>query len=215
MTSTTCSPRSSAISRLPVVAVRDKRVLEVLDTATRAGKRGAKLVGDLLTFSRRQRLQLDPLDVNATIENAQELLKRSITSIIRTEMKLGSEVSGGPWERAAELELAVLNLAINARDAMPSGGTLTIRTANIPAGDPRLPMDLTGDCVMVAVADTGTGMTEEVRTKVFEPFFTTKGLGKGTGLGLSMVYGLVRRGGIQPLIDSGCCGKLLKTPRDR
>ena len=181
--------------------VRDKRVLEVLDTATRAGKRGAKLVGDLLTFSRRQRLQLDPLDVNATIENAQELLKRSITSIIRTEMKLGS----GLWRAMGEgsqLELAVLNLAINARDAMPSGGTLTIRTANIPAGDPRLPMDLTGDCVMVAVADTGTGMTEEVRTKVFEPFFTTKGLGKGTGLGLSMVYGLVRRCGGSVSIDT-------------
>ncbi|MGO8915671.1 MAG: response regulator [Stellaceae bacterium] len=181
--------------------VRDKRVVEVLDTATRAGKRGAKLVGDLLTFSRRQRLQLDPLDVNSTIENAQELLKRSITSIIRTDMKLES----GLWRamgEASQLELAVLNLAINARDAMPSGGRLTISTANVPAGDPRLPLDLAGDCVMVSVADTGTGMSEEVRAKVFEPFFTTKGLGQGTGLGLSMVYGLVRRCGGSVSIDT-------------
>ncbi len=181
--------------------VRDKRVIEVLDTATRAGKRGAKLVGDLLTFSRRQHLQLDPLDVNGTIENAQELLKRSITSIIRTDMKLQS----GLWKamgEASQLELAVLNLAINARDAMPSGGRLTITTANVPAGDPRLPVDLKDDCVMVSVADTGTGMSEEVRAKVFEPFFTTKGLGKGTGLGLSMVYGLVRRCGGSVSIDT-------------
>ena len=181
--------------------VKDHRILGALDTATRAGKRGARLVGDLLTFSRRQRLQLDPIDVNSALQNSQELLKRSITSIIRTELKLEK----GLWKamgEASQLELAVLNLAINARDAMPSGGCLTISTANIPAGDPRLPVDMTDDCVMVSVADTGTGMSEEVRTKVFEPFFTTKGLGKGTGLGLSMVYGLVRRCGGSVSIDT-------------
>jgi CheY-like chemotaxis protein len=98
--------------------------------------------------------------------------------------------------------VALLNLAINARDAMPLGGTLLIETANLPAGHPRLPAELAGDFVMIAVGDTGTGMTAEVKTRAFEPFFTTKEVGKGTGLGLSMVYGVARQSGGAAAIES-------------
>ena len=126
------------------------------------------------------------------LTGTEELLERTLGSMVRIEMS----PEKAPWKAMTDpgqLELAVLNLAINARDAMPAGGILTISTANVPAGDPRLPEDVTGDCVMVAVGDTGTGMSEEVRAKVFEPFFTTKSVGKGSGLGLSMVYGLVKQ----------------------
>jgi CheY-like chemotaxis protein len=158
----------------------------------RAGRRGAKLVRDLLAFSRRQRLDLQPISVNEVLAGTEELLERTLGSMVRVEMDRDQAL----WKAMTDpgqLELAVLNLAINARDAMPTGGTLTISTVNLSAGDPRLPEDVGGDCVMVSVADTGTGMTDEVRAKVFEPFFTTKSVGKGSGLGLSMVYGLVKQ----------------------
>ena len=180
---------------------QDEKTIKALDTAIRAGRRGAKLVGDLLAFSRRQRLELQPIDVNEVLGGARDLLDRALGAMVKVEIV----PVAGLWKAVADpgqLELAMLNLAINARDAMPTGGTVTVTTANVAAGDPRLPEDLAGDFVMVAVSDTGTGMSEEVRAKVFEPFFTTKGIGKGSGLGLSMVYGLVSQchGGIK--IDS-------------
>jgi signal transduction histidine kinase/CheY-like chemotaxis protein len=180
---------------------QDDKMVRALDTATRAGRRGAKLVGDLLAFSRRQRLDLQPIDVNEMLDATQELLDRALGSMVR--VKIGREP--GLWKAMTDpgqLELAVLNLAINARDAMPGGGTVAITTANIAAGDARLPEGVSGDCVMVAVTDTGTGMSEEVRAKVFEPFFTTKAIGKGSGLGLSMVYGLVKQCAGAVTIDS-------------
>jgi signal transduction histidine kinase/ActR/RegA family two-component response regulator len=181
--------------------ISDEKALSILDTAERAGKRGAKLVGELLAFSRRQKLKLEPTDMNAVIESAQELLDRSIGPMIRIEKRLDPTLWHGMAE-GPQLELAVLNLAINARDAMPMGGILTIRTRNVPAGDSHLPPGLKGDFVMVAVCDDGTGMTEEVRAKAFEPFFTTKEVGKGTGLGLSMIYGLVKQCGGSISIDT-------------
>jgi CheY-like chemotaxis protein len=103
---------------------------------------------------------------------------------------------------ASQVEISLLNLAINARDAMPLGGTLLIETANLPAGHDRIPAGLAGDVVMLAVSDTGTGMAESVKARAFEPFFTTKDIGKGTGLGLSMVYGFVKQSGGSVIIDS-------------
>jgi signal transduction histidine kinase/CheY-like chemotaxis protein len=170
--------------------VDEERTLRALDTATRAARRGAKLVGDLLAFSRRQRLDLQPIQVNELLEGTQDLLDRTLGAMVQVSIRPGRDV----WKAVADpgqLELAVLNLAINARDAMPGGGLLTITTENVSAGDPRLPEGVSGDFVMVAVIDTGTGMSREVRAKVFEPFFTTKAIGKGSGLGLSMVHGLV------------------------
>jgi signal transduction histidine kinase/ActR/RegA family two-component response regulator len=180
---------------------QDERSIRALDTAMRAGRRGAKLVGDLLAFSRRQRLELQPIDVNDVLAGTQELLDRALGSLVHVEIRSDPDL----WKAVGDpgqLELAMLNLAINARDAMPTGGTVRVTTANVAAGDPLLPDDLAGDFVMIAVSDTGTGMSEQVRAKVFEPFFTTKAIGKGSGLGLSMVYGLVNqcRGGVK--IDS-------------
>jgi signal transduction histidine kinase/CheY-like chemotaxis protein len=171
---------------------QDEKSAKALDTAMRAGRRGAKLVRDLLAFSRRQRLDLQSIQVNEVLTGTEELLERTLGSMVRVEMNR-DEALWPAMTDPGQLELAVLNLAINARDAMPAGGTLTISTCNVPAGNPRLPEDVSGDCVMVSVADTGTGMSEEVRAKVFEPFFTTKSVGKGSGLGLSMVYGLVKQ----------------------
>ena len=184
---------------------QDERTIKALDTAIRAARRGAKLVGDLLAFSRRQRLELQPIDVNEVLAGARDLLDRALGAMVKVAIVPVTEL----WRAVADpgqLELAMLNLAINARDAMPTGGTVTVTAANVTHGDPRLPEDLAGDFVMVAVSDTGSGMSEEVRAKVFEPFFTTKGIGKGSGLGLSMVYGLVSQchGGIKIDSSPGC-----------
>ena len=177
---------------------QDEREIKALDTAMRAGQRGAKLVGDLLAFSRRQRLELQAIDVNEVLGGAHDLHERALGAVVRVEIASNP----GLWKAIADpgqFELAMLNLAINARDAMPTGGTVKVTTANLGDGDPLLAEDLSGDFVMVAVSDTGTGMSPEVRAKVFEPFFTTKPVGKGSGLGLSMVYGLLSQchGGIK------------------
>ena len=179
----------------------DEKTTKALDTATRAAWRGAKLVRDLLAFSRRQHLDLRPIDLNELLGGAEELFDHSLGPMVRVDLRRTPRL----WQAVADpvqLELATLNLAINARDAMPNGGIVTISSANVWAGDPRLPEELCGDFVMLAVTDTGMGMSEEVRDRVFDPFFTTKAIGKGNGLGLSMVYGFVMqcRGGVR--IDS-------------
>jgi signal transduction histidine kinase/ActR/RegA family two-component response regulator len=176
--------------------VEDERMLKLLNGASRAAERGAKLVGDLLVFSRRQPLQLHPVALNGLINSMEDLLRRAIGTLVGVEKELAPDL----WVANADpsqVELAILNLAINARDAMPSGGTLTLETANVSAGDSRLPEDIArgGDFVMVAMRDTGTGMSEAVVAKVFEPFFTTKDVGKGSGLGLSIVYGMAKASG--------------------
>ncbi len=156
--------------------------------------RGARLTQQLLAFSRQQPLAPVPLDADNLIAGMSELLRRSLGDHIRLE----TIVTGGLWTTYADktqLETAVLNLAVNARDAMPDGGKLTIEAANAHvtqkmAGPEDIPP---GDYVVIFVRDTGTGMTPETIAKAFDPFFTTKPVGQGTGPGLSQVYGFVKQ----------------------
>ena len=175
---------------------------KALDMATEAVRKGATLTQHLLAFSRRQRLEPKSVDVEDLVEGMSGLLERTLGGTIR----IVTESAPGLWAARVDpnqLEMAILNLAINARDAMPDGGTLTIATANCPQGAAGRPVDLTpGDCVRIAVADTGQGMDEEVATRAFEPFFTTKGVGRGTGLGLSMVHGLAAQSGGTVTLDT-------------
>jgi signal transduction histidine kinase len=163
-----------------------------------AAERGAKLTDQLLSFSRRQRLEPRSLDLNETVASMRDLLQSTMGGSIQIETGFQEKL----WPAMADptqVELAILNLAINARDAMDVGGTLTVSTTNVTLGDPRYPEEPTpGDYVSVCVGDTGTGMDEAVRRKVFEPFFTTKEPGKGSGLGLSQVLGFAQQssGGI-------------------
>jgi PAS domain S-box-containing protein len=182
--------------------IKEERVLKFLDDAIRAAERGAQLTNQLLAFSRPQELITEPVDVNQIVSEACEMLPRTIGPTIAIETVLDADAWWAMTE-PAQLELALLNLAINARDATSAGGKLTIATKNIAHGYlSRLPTLDPGDYVVISVADTGTGMSEEVRARAFEPFFTTKGMGKGTGLGLSMVYGFAKQSGGTITIDS-------------
>jgi signal transduction histidine kinase len=169
-------------------------------TAPIAAERGAQLTHQLLAFSRKQHLAPTPLDLNRLVSKASDLLFRTIGSTVRIETVL----TDGLWPALVDhtqIELVLLNLAINARDAMPAGGRLTIRTANVSRSD--APPDLRpGDYVLISVADSGEGMTEELLSKAVEPFFTTKEIGKGSGLGLSMVHGVATQSGGGLSIDS-------------
>jgi len=172
-----------------------------LETAARAAERGATLVSQLLAFARKQRLEPKPVDINRLVDGVGDLLARTIGPTITIKHDLGSDL----WPALvdpSQIELVLLNLAINARDAMSAGGSLTIETHNLihrGGGDADLK---SGDYVVLSVADTGSGMSDEVRGRAFEPFFTTKEVGKGSGLGLSMVYGVVRQSGGGVEIDS-------------
>jgi signal transduction histidine kinase len=180
----------------------DDKIRRYLAGATQAAQRGAKLTGQLLAFSRTQRLQTESTDLNALVSGMGDLLFRTIGSTVHIETVLQK----GLWPAmidGSQIELVVLNLAINARDAMPSGGRLTITTSNADRSKLSRPPELTGDdYVVVSVSDTGLGMTDEVQKKAFEPFFTTKPIGSGTGLGLSQVYGIVKQTGGAVRIDS-------------
>ncbi|HEU0216118.1 MAG TPA: ATP-binding protein, partial [Stellaceae bacterium] len=172
-----------------------ERSLRLLRTAQRAAFRGAKLTESLLAFARKQRLDPVPADLNSIIVEMSELLRRSLGASVDIRHALAAKL----WPVLIDLnqiETALLNVAINARDAMPGGGVLLIETANIRAGSDDLPGEVaTVDCVLVSLRDTGSGMSPEVIDRAFEPFFTTKEIGKGTGLGLSMVFGVVRQSG--------------------
>lgn len=174
---------------------KDENIRRFLDGAMQAAQRGAKITSQLLAFSRTQRLQSEPIDLNAIVTEMGDLLFRTIGATIRIETILERRL----WQATADpsqIESVILNLAVNARDAMPDGGRLTIATANVPHGDGSKPTDLApGDYACVSVSDTGTGMPDEVLRKAFEPFFTTKPVGSGTGLGLSQVYGIAKQTG--------------------
>ncbi|SDC51237.1 Signal transduction histidine kinase [Sphingomonas sp. YR710] len=174
----------------------DTDIGRYLDNAMGGAHRAADLTRRLLAFSRRQSLTPAPVDTNQLISTMGELLHRTLAADITIATRLAADL----WPTfvdAAELENAILNLAINARDAMPDGGTLTITTANVD----RRPGEK-ADHVAITVTDTGTGMTPDVVSRAFEPFFTTKDVGRGTGLGLSQIHGFAVQSGGEALISS-------------
>jgi signal transduction histidine kinase/CheY-like chemotaxis protein len=166
-----------------------------LDMMAQAAERGAKLTAQMLAFSRRQKLEPKPVNLNETVAGMRDLLHSTMGGSVRIETVLHPSL----WPAMidpTQIELVLLNLAINARDAMEVGGTLAVETANVTLSTPQRPEEpQAGEYVMVAVSDTGAGMTEAVLAKVFEPFFTTKEVGKGSGLGLSQVFGLAKQSG--------------------
>jgi PAS domain S-box-containing protein len=170
----------------------------------RAANRGATLTRGLLSFSRQQPLKPSEIEVMSAIGDVIEMLPRTLGETIEVKAKVPSHL----WRcvaDASQLQNALLNLAINARDAMPEGGMLTIEAANVSIKDEaaaRVADIGVGDYVCLSVSDTGTGMSVEIQARAFDPFFTTKGVGKGTGLGLSMVYGFARQSGGQATIYS-------------
>jgi PAS domain S-box-containing protein len=180
------------------------RLLRQSETALNAAMRGAELTRRLLAFARQQVLEPRSVDLNELIAGMYELLRRTLTGDIELRQKLGH----GLWASRADpgqLENAVLNLVINARDAMPAGGVITISTRNASLGADRAAWEeplQPGDYAVLEVSDTGHGMSPETLKRVFEPFFTTKDVGKGSGLGLAMVYGFVKQSGGQVHIRS-------------
>jgi PAS domain S-box-containing protein len=175
---------------------------QLLDGATGAAERGAKLTRQLLDFTRRQRLERQPIDLNRLVAGMTDLLLSTIGATIRIETLPGKELWPAMVD-ANQLELVILNLAINARDAMPNGGVLSIKVENVHISRGGQPRNLAaGDYVMLSLADNGTGMSEEVKARAFEPFFTTKPVGRGSGLGLSQVYGIALQLGGSVEIDS-------------
>jgi signal transduction histidine kinase len=169
----------------------DERIRGMAATVKRATERGAKLTGQLLTFSRNSNLDLKAVDVVALLQGMRDIITVSLGSGISYSNDFESDEM---WTQADanQLELAVLNLAINARDAMPGGGQLSVRVKQRTAPDQTL---AEGRYVVIEVTDTGSGIPPDIVSRVFDPFFTTKPIGKGTGLGLSQVYGIARQAG--------------------
>jgi two-component system cell cycle sensor histidine kinase/response regulator CckA len=183
---------ASERQREQVAAIRD------------AGERAARLTGQLLAFSRRAIVEPKVLDLNEVIDSTARMLRRLIGEDITLVTVLSPRLSRVRID-PVQVEQLILNLAVNARDAMPRGGRMTIETRDVD----RRKGDLSGDrdvkpgwYVRLSVADTGGGMTDDVKARIFEPFFTTKGLGKGTGLGLATVYGIVKQAEGQITVES-------------
>jgi DNA-binding response OmpR family regulator len=172
----------------------DAKLIRLAENAFMAAERGSKLTAQLLAFSRTQKLVTQPVDVNTLIAGMSDLLNQSLGPAIELKIELQPDISAAVSD-PNQLELAILNLAINSRDAMPSGrGEIQIRTMQGFVGDHDDARE-GGDYVTIAVTDNGSGMSSEVLARAFDPFFTTKPAGKGTGLGLSQVYGIARQAG--------------------
>lgn len=175
----------------------NKELHKIADDIATAAERGSDLTRSLLAFARKQPLMPRDIDIGQKILGMEQLLRRTLGEHVECEFR----IDPGLWRASVDpgqLASALLNLVLNARDAMPSGGRLTVRVQNISLGEADVDVDgqaRPGDYIMVAVTDTGTGMTAEVASRAFEPFFTTKDVGKGTGLGLSMVYGFAQQSG--------------------
>ncbi|WP_246024399.1 PAS domain S-box protein [Azospirillum ramasamyi] len=178
----------------------EPRVTPLLEAGMQAVERGSKLVQQLMGFARRDSLRPEPIDLRDRVLGMAGLLERALRADIRVETRFAPDLR--PIEAdPTQFELALINMAVNARDAMPQGGSLTIAAENatLQPGDPT---GLDGEFVRLSVSDTGTGMPPEVVAKAFDPFFTTKEVGKGSGLGLAQVYGLARQAGGTVWIDS-------------
>ena len=189
---------TAVIGNLDMIRTRaagNDRLQRMADNALEAARKGAKLSSQLLAFSRSQRMNVGPVDLAQLLSGMSGLLAQSVGPSVRVDVYVDEDarfvISDGN-----QLELALLNLAVNARDAMPEGGTLTITARHAEDPERRLPH------VELAVTDTGSGMTEEVRARAIEPFYTTKPTGQGTGLGLSQVYAVTRESGGSLTIDS-------------
>jgi DNA-binding response OmpR family regulator/two-component sensor histidine kinase len=185
---------TAVLGNLDLIRIRatDPRIVRHAEHAFKAAERGSKLTAQLLAFSRTQKLATVPVDLNALITGMGQLVNQTLGAEITIETDLSHGLPHALAD-ANQLELAILNLSINARDAMPNGGTLTISTRQDRVDKDR---------VIVCVADTGSGMPPEVVARAFDPFFTTKPPGKGTGLGLSQVYGIVRQVGGDVTIET-------------
>jgi PAS domain S-box-containing protein len=169
----------------------DPRSLRLIDSSISAAQRGAKLIKQLMAFARKQNLHIEYLPLNTLVREMQELLERSVGGAVQMVYELAPDT----WPVMADanqVQTALLNLAINARDAMPDGGTLRIASSNVLVDESDADL-APGAYASLTVQDNGTGMSEEVQLRLFEPFFTTKEVGKGTGLGLAQVYGFVRQ----------------------
>ena len=194
---------SIEVMRRRVALGRTDDLERFMNAASQSAMRAASLVQRLLAFSRRQSLDSKPLDLNALIASMEDLLHRTLGEQVRLRVQLDPQARIAQGDES-QLESAILNLAINARDAMPHGGELGIATGCAVLGDAEAQYAgiAPGPYLTIAVADTGTGMPPDVLAKAFDPFFTTKPIGQGTGLGLSMVYGFAQQSGGQVRIDS-------------
>ena len=183
---------------------------KVLESMQRSAKRGAELTQQLLTFARQQPLEQGNYNLNVVIGKFEAVLRRASADPIRFVVELAPALRLVRTD-AAQIEAAILNLVSNARDAMPDGGTLTVRTDNVELDADPASGRAGGAHVMVEVADTGVGMAPEVVARAFEPFFTTKPVGKGTGLGLSQVYGLTQKsGGFVQIVSHAGAGTAIR-----
>jgi signal transduction histidine kinase len=172
-----------------------------VEAALRAAERGALLTRQLLTFGRGQNLVPQRLDVNQSIRNIQDLIRRSCSDNIRLNFDLAADLPEVEVDKP-QFEAAVLNAVVNSRDAMPEGGDISITTSLqhvLDATDPHAPAK---EMVCVCIADNGPGIPLEIQERVFEPFFTTKGVGKGSGLGLSQIFGFAKQSGGQASLKS-------------
>jgi len=186
--------------QLMKLRAKEPKDLRALDAIEQAARSGAGLTRQLLTFARRQTLNRVTIDLHERLSSIRDLLSSSLGGAVKLAMNINPNVWSVETD-PAELELALVNVAVNARDAMPSGGSLIIGTRNVALQDAG-PNQITGEFVALSLTDSGTGIPPEVLSKVFEPFFTTKEVGKGTGLGLSQVYGFARQGGGDAQITS-------------
>jgi PAS domain S-box-containing protein len=189
-----------------------ERIQSEIEAIQTAGERARELTQQLLAFSRQQVMQLRVLDLNEVVVQTERLLHRLIGDNIRITMSTVPDLALVKCD-AAQIEQVLMNLAVNARDAMPDGGTLTIATANVElaTGDARQLGLEAGPYVTLSVSDTGHGIPDDIRPQIFEPFFTTKEVGRGTGLGLATVHGIVHqsKGGIQ--VESGPTGTTVRS----